>query len=214
MKIAFNLYAEMNKRWPAKGQHIMGYYNDDNIVIYQAYNHQIADYGMTHQSFGGPHYSFNRMSWIKPNFLWMMYRCGWASKESQERVLAIWISREFFVQILGDAVYSSFNALVYQDHDKWREELARKEVRLQWDPDHDPFGNKQNRRAVQLGMKGKTLEIFCKEKILKIEDLTPFVKEQKMNLDNDLLSNLMVPEEKVFDINDETLRNKLGIDSI
>jgi len=25
----------------------------------------------------------NRMTWIKPNFLWMMYRSGWASKKNQ-----------------------------------------------------------------------------------------------------------------------------------
>jgi len=27
------------------------------------------------------------MSWIKPNFLWMMYRCGWGTKEGQQVTL-------------------------------------------------------------------------------------------------------------------------------
>jgi hypothetical protein len=36
------------------------------------------------------------MTWIKPSFLWMMYRCGWATKPGQERVLAIQITREGF----------------------------------------------------------------------------------------------------------------------
>ncbi|WP_209018579.1 DUF4291 family protein [Endobacterium cereale] len=26
--------------------------------------------------FGPPTFSLNRMTWIKPSFLWMMYRCG------------------------------------------------------------------------------------------------------------------------------------------
>ncbi|MFT5999906.1 MAG: hypothetical protein ACI81P_002365 [Neolewinella sp.] len=41
---------------------------------------------MAHQQLGGPAFSYQRMSWIKPNFLWMMYRCGWAKKQDQERL--------------------------------------------------------------------------------------------------------------------------------
>lgn len=36
------------------------------------------------------------MSWIKPNFLWMIFRSGWATKENQERVLAMFLRREAF----------------------------------------------------------------------------------------------------------------------
>ena len=53
--------------------------------------------------FGGPLFSYSRMSWIKTNFLWMMYRCGWAAKKGQERVLAVWITREGFQEILSNA---------------------------------------------------------------------------------------------------------------
>jgi hypothetical protein len=211
MTLEFGDYKELNNLWPQSGQHIIGFYDENSIVVYQAYNHQIADYAMEHQTFGGSHYSFSRMSWIKPNFLWMMYRCGWATKENQERVLAIWISRDFFEKILSDAVYSSFNALVYRDHEHWKEELKSKEVRLQWDPDHDPFGDKQARRAIQLGMKGQMLEKFCREQIRKIEDLTPFVKEQMINVDKQRIGKLLVPKEKIFNIGDENLRRKLGI---
>jgi hypothetical protein len=31
--------------------------------------------------------------------------------------------------------------------------VARSEVRLQWNPDHDPTGNKLERRALQLGLR-------------------------------------------------------------
>src|ERR1051326_6100358 len=102
------------------------------------------------------------MSWIKPNFLWMMYRCGWASKENQERVLAIWITKKDFESILEQAVFSSFQPTYYTSHEQWKEALEQKEVRLQWDPDHDPYGGKLTRRAIQLGMKGKMLEDFGK----------------------------------------------------
>lgn len=53
--------------------------------------------------FGGPDYKFERMTWIKTNFLWMMYRSGWATKPGQNRILAIRISRDGFEEILANA---------------------------------------------------------------------------------------------------------------
>jgi len=46
------------------------------------------------------------MSWVKPNFLWMMYRSGWGIKDNQEVTLALRISRAFFDSLLADAVPS------------------------------------------------------------------------------------------------------------
>jgi hypothetical protein len=45
---------------------------------------------------GCPHFSTTRMTWIKPNFFWMMYMSNWATSVSQERILALWIEREDF----------------------------------------------------------------------------------------------------------------------
>lgn len=94
---------QKNIYWPEKGKHILAQYDDKTIVVYQAFNPQIAAYAVDNQKFGGKDYKFNRMSWIKTNFLWMMYRCGWASKDGQERVLAIRIGHEAFESILSQA---------------------------------------------------------------------------------------------------------------
>ena len=59
-------------------------YDDKTIRVYQAYNNKIADEAIKLGTFG-EHFSLTRMTWIKPSFLWMMYRCGWAEKENQER---------------------------------------------------------------------------------------------------------------------------------
>ena len=40
--------------------------------------------------------NYNRMSWIKPNFLWMMYRSNWGRSQGQEVVLAVRLKRSFF----------------------------------------------------------------------------------------------------------------------
>lgn len=211
MTIQTEPYAVYSRRQPNEGQHILAYQSDEQIIVYQAYNPQIANYAIRHQQFGGTHYSYNRMSWIKPNFLWMMYRCGWASKENQERVLGIWIDKADFDKILEQAVFSSFNAAYYNSHDDWQNEMAEKEVRLQWDPDHDPYGQKLTRRAIQLGMKGATLENFGKHQVKKIEDITDFVKEQKILVDSKALDHLVVPVEDIYKPLSESLCNKLGI---
>lgn len=211
MKIQTEKYSEAVNRWPQTGQHIMAYQQQDHIIVYQAYNHAIADYAVKHQTFGGTNYSYNRMSWIKPNFLWMMYRCGWASKENQERVVAIWIKKSDFENILNQAVFSSFNTAHYPSQEQWKEEMVMKEVRLQWDPDHDPFGNKVTRRAIQLGMKGKILEDFGKQQIGKIEDITDFVKQQSLYVIKKELDKLIVPIETIFKPSDESLCTRIGI---
>lgn len=154
------------------------------------------------------------MSWIKPNFLWMMYRCGWASKENQERVLAIWISKIDFESILNEAVFSSFNPAYYSSHEQWKKEINEKEVRLQWDPDHDPFGNKLTRRAIQIGMKGSVLKNFGQRQIMAIEDITEFVKAQKVLIDSNHLDKLLIPIEDVFKPTEETLCKRLGVEKL
>src|SRR3569832_1631881 len=90
----------------------------------------------------------------------MMYRCGWATKEGQEVVLAVWLAREAFDQILSLAVPSSYWDHRYPDRAAWEADIARSDVRLQWDPDHDPHGNPVTRRAVQLGLRGAVLASF------------------------------------------------------
>lgn len=211
MNLLTELYNQSIARLPKSGQHILAHQNDNKIVVYQAYKKSIADFAVKNQYLGGADYSYSRMSWIKPNFLWMMYRCGWAEKEDQESVLALWIDKSDFENILNQAVFSSFNPQYYDNHEQWKNELLTKEVRLQWDPDHDPFGNKMTRRAIQLGLKGNVLEKFGKQQIQKIEDITDFVKEQKQVLDAGQLDKLLVPIETIFRMADNTQNQRIGI---
>jgi hypothetical protein len=212
MKIETEPYLESIANLPAQGQHIIAHQPGDRLVVYQAYNHHIADFAVKHQYLGGDHFSYNRMSWIKPNFLWMMYRCGWAQKENQERVLAFWISRATFEEVLAQVVFSSFKETYYSSHEAWRAELDARDVRLQWDPDHDPFGEKLERRAIQLGLKGKALQQFGKEGILEIEDVTDFVRTQRQHVIDKDLQRLIVPKERVYVFTDESIKKKIAAD--
>ncbi len=213
MKIEIKKYQLTKELLPGEGQYIIGHQTDEEIVVYQAYKASIAEYAVKHQVLGGSEFSYNRMSWIKPNFLWMMYRCGWAEKENQDRVLALWIRKAALEEILSNAVLSSFNPQYYTDKETWEMELEKKEVRLQWDPDHDPFGQKMTRRAIQLGLKGFILKDFGNHQISLIEDITGFVKEQKRHIDNGRLDLLEVPVEKGWDFKNEELKRRIGVDN-
>jgi hypothetical protein len=211
MRIKIENYTDAKMAIPSTGQYVIAHQTDDEMVVYQAYKPSIAAYAVRHQFFGGSEYGYGRMSWIKPNFLWMMYRCGWASKLNQERVLALWIKKSTFENILDQAVLSSFNNNYYSDQESWRRQLQEQNVRLQWDPDHDPYGARLARRAIQLGLKGEMLERFGKEQLLDVEDITEFVLEQKKHVDARRLDRLQVPIERVWNIPRIQLGVKIGI---
>jgi len=206
----FEKYIEQQKRLPKTGQQIIGQFDNESIIVYQAFNPAIVDYAVKNQKFGGNHYSFNRMTWIKPNFMWMMYRAGWAQKINQERIVAIRITKNGFEEILSNAVHSSYKDHIYENRESWKVKLATLEVRLQWDPDHDPLGNKLERKAIQLGFKGDLVKRFNEEWILEIEDITPFVLKQKDNAIGDF-SQLTVPSEDVYELKDKDLSTKIDL---
>ncbi len=213
-KMKTEKYTEQVKRLPKTGQQIIGNVEEENIIVYQAFNPQIAAYAVANQKFGGSAYSFNRMSWIKPGFLWMMHRAGWATKVQQERILAITLPLIHFKCILQQATISSYKNELFATEEIWKEELGKTEVRLQWDPDHDPYGNKQERKAIQLGMKGEILKSFCTEWILKIEDITDFVNAAYQKVVDKNIDEIEVPFEEVVLTNDMEIEKRIGIDNL
>ena len=191
-------FQAQSARWPAAGRHVLAQFDDESVVVYQAYRPSIGQFAAEHGHFRVPGFSLDRMSWIKPNFLWMMYRCGWAQKEGQAVVLAVWLARAAFDEILAQAVPSTFWDHRYADRKAWQHDVKRSDVRLQWDPDHDPHGKPVQRRAVQLGLRGGVLARYSKEWIRRIEDITPLVREQHARLQRDGFAALETPAEDVY----------------
>lgn len=206
MKLKIKLYNEQIEKWPQQGHHIMAQYDNEKIIVYQSYRPEIGNFAVQNQYFGGA-FSLNRMTWIKPNFLWMMYRNGWATKVGQEVVLAIHLKREAFERYLKQAVYSSYQSDLYESREDWQEQVKNSSIRLQWDPDHDPYGAKLERRAIQIGIRGKEVVSYAKDDILEIEDITPFVKEQYQFVLNKQLDKLMIPEEHPLVFNEMLNKN-------
>lgn len=203
MKLKIKKYTEQLKEWPEKGHHIMAQYDEEKVIVYQSYRPEIGNFAMKNQFFGGP-FKYTRMTWVKPNFLWMMYRNGWGTKEGQEVVLAIHLKRAAFERYLSQAVYSSFQAHLYENEESWKKEIQNSNIRLQWDPDHDPYGAKLERRAIQIGIRNEEIIKYAKEDIQEIEDISAFVREQYEFVKNNDLQSLVLPEEKpFFSINEE-----------
>jgi len=210
MKIKLKKYTEQLLEWPKEGYHIMAQYDHEKIIVYQSYRKEIGHFAAENQFFGGA-FSLDRMTWIKPNFLWMMYRNGWGTKEGQEVVLAIHLKLEAFERYLKNAVYSSFNQVEGITQEAWKDAVKTSNVRLQWDPDHDPYGDKLDRRAIQIGLRNEYIRTFSKEDVLLIEDISQFVAEQYEFVKSKDLDKLLIPEEKPFYFSDEELNRKLKI---
>jgi hypothetical protein len=145
----------------------------------------------------------------KPNFLWMMYRSGWGTKDGQEVTLAVWLRRAAFEAILREAVPSSFAPDVYASYDDWQAAMDRSSVRLQWDPDHDPHGRPLARRAIQLGLRGDALARYAGEWLLRIEDISPLVARQREVVRAGNLDPLLTPRETVYPVQDAELALRL-----
>lgn len=191
----------------------MAQYDDSSVVVYQAYRPAIAHFAVEHGYFGGE-FSFERMSWIKPNFLWMMYRSGWGTKAGQEVTLAIRIARAAFETILAAAVYSSFVPDVFESELAWKQAVARSSVRLQWDPDHHPSGAKLERRAIQLGLRGEVLTHYARDWIVSIEDISKFVQQQYQAVRLGDWQQLLVPSEAVYPVDNLDVAQRLQLSTI
>src|SRR5689334_13880857 len=213
MSLVTEPYSEQVNVWPKQGRHILAQYDDSTVIVYQAYCPCIGRYAAQHGMFGGD-FSYSRMSWLKPNFLWMMYRSGWGTKEGQEVTLAIWLRRAAFDEILRDAVPSTFAPNIYTSRDEWQADVANSSVRLQWDPDHDPHGRPLTRRAIQLGLRGDALARYASEWLLRIEDISPLVAHQHEVVRSGNLDQLLTPRESVYTIADASLARRLGIDDV
>jgi hypothetical protein len=209
MQLKVEAYLQQKETWPQQGKVIMAQHDADSIVVYQAYRPEIGYFAAKHGYFEGE-FKLSRMTWIKPNFLWMMYRSGWGQKDGQEVTLAIRLQRSAFDLILSQAVPSKYIPELYEDEKAWSRAVARSDVRLQWDPDHGPSGNRVARRAIQLGLQGEAALKYSREWIISIEDISEFVAQQRQNLMGDQ-ADLLTPSESVYEVSDVSIAERLQV---
>ncbi len=186
-------------------------YDRASIVVYQAYNDAIADSAIDAQKFVAP-FSFNRMTWIKSSFLWLMERSGWATKANQTRILAIRISRSGWERALSQGVLTSFEPSVHRSVDAWRLQFEASPVHVQWDPERSIHGRKLEHRAIQVGISRQLIEEYVSSWIQSIEDMTQFAnKVRRMRMaGKHSEARRLLPIEREYSVQSET-RRQLGI---
>ena len=191
---------------------IRAVYDDATITVYQAYREEIARPALAHGRFVPP-FSLNRMTWIKPSFLWMMERSNWGRKPGQEYVLAVRISRAGWDEALANAVLTSPERGVYADAGDWRRQFEQAPVIVQWDPERSLRGAALQIDSIQVGLSRQIIERYVKEWTVEIRDCTPLVRKLR-----DLIAKgradqaqKLLPRERVYPIEAEVAR-RLGME--
>ncbi|MEU4468242.1 DUF4291 domain-containing protein [Streptomyces sp. NPDC024017] len=181
-------------------------HSGSTITVYQAYRPEIGGPAARHGRFPAT-WKRERMTWIKPSFLWMMYRCGWGTKEGQETVLAIEIDREGFLWVLRNACLSHHVPALHGDQAAWKRQLRQAPARVQWDPERDLHLNPLPHRSLQLGLAGEAAARYADEWIVGIEDVTPLAAEIHGLVRAGQLEAAagLLPEERPFELDDEVL---------
>ncbi len=178
-------------------QEIRAVFDKSTIRVYQAFNNSISSEAVSIGTFG-EQFKMNRMTWIKPSFLWMMYRCGWASKTNQEHVLAIDIKRPGFDYMVKNAIPSTYIGERFKSRLDWQISLNNSDIICQWDPERDIFGNALDCRSIQIGIRGKVLYSYVNQWIVSIEDITNYVLELKSKVDLKQDITPLLPKEDIY----------------
>jgi pre-mRNA-splicing factor ATP-dependent RNA helicase DHX16 len=211
-------------------------YTPTTITVYQAYPPAIAEPAVAAQKFVAP-FKRSRATWIKPSFTWMAYRCGFASKPNQERVLAIEITRDGFEWALRNAALSHCESTTKASKHKqktpedstapattttgnesesqeqrqaeWKARMEASCVRVQWDPERDVALNRLEWRSLQVGLMGEAVERYVDEWIVSIKDVTPLMVRVGELVGKGELDEAksLLPEERVYPLPSDVARN-------
>ena len=178
---------------------IRGVYTADTITVYQAYAREIALPALANGRFVAP-FKRERMTWIKPSFLWMMYRCGWGLKPGQEHVLAVEVTRSGFEWALLQACLSHYDADRYASRRAWSEQVKASPVRVQWDPERSLSLQPLPHRSLQVGLSGEAVDRYVDEWTVSITDVTPTAHAIKDLLRNgdEIAAAALLPEERPY----------------
>ncbi|KAF6236620.1 hypothetical protein HO173_005401 [Letharia columbiana] len=194
---------------PPKTPHrqIRASYDEETVTVYQAYSQAIAGPAVQEQRLSAsPAFSHARMTWIKPSWAWMMYRCGYSYKDrGQERVLAIRMKHEHFMRLLSQAVVCHGQTLSAEERGKG--------VRVQWDPERTPSLDVLPYRSIQIGIAGKVSKVWAEEWIVGIDDVTERARRLREVVEKEggvklveLVEGGLVPEERVYDVPEDLMK--------
>jgi hypothetical protein len=188
-------------------------YDAETIVMYQAYAAAIAEPALAAQRFVAP-FSFGRMTWIKPSFLWLMHRSNWGRKAGQERILAVRIRRSGWEQALSLAVLTSPEATVFRSSDEWTRAFAAAKVHIQWDTERNIRGAALPYYSIQIGIGRDLIRDYAEKWVVAIEDRTTLVRKMYQHLQAGRADSAvkLLPRERPYAV-DQAIGKRLLIEA-
>jgi hypothetical protein len=190
---------------------IRAVFDKETISVFQAFDPAIATPAVKHQKLMPP-FSYDRMTWIKPSFLWLMYRSEWAQKAGMERILQIRIRRDAWEKALSEAILTTPEPHVYPDAKAWRKALDAANIRVQWDPERNIRNQRLPYRSIQVGITSNLSETYAKKWIVKIDDITPLVRKiHTLILKGDFeAAEQLLPVESIYPVS-TAIQKRLGM---
>lgn len=194
-----------------KYQEIRAEFDKKTITVYQAYNEEIALPAIKNNKFENP-FSFNRMTWIKPSYLWLMERSNWGEKSNQDYILGIKMKRECWEKALSLGVLTHPDKDIYANGFEWEKQFSEAKVHIQWDPERTLRGEKLEERTIQVGISRFLIEEFNNEWITEIINLTPLTKKinQLRKIGKYKEAKKLLPQEKIYPL-DSQIEKRIGI---
>jgi hypothetical protein len=187
-------------------------YDRDSIVVYQAYRNAIADAALAAGRFVAP-FSFGRMTWIKPSYLWLMERSNWSRKSDQERILGVRITRNGWDKALSQAVLTNHQPRAHGSFSEWQRQFESANVHVQWDPERTIHGAKLEHRAIQVGLSRHIIHEYVEQWIVELKDLTSLTNKIRRLCDEGHFQRAkdLLPRERVYAVS-ELVRKRLGME--
>jgi Domain of unknown function (DUF4291) len=192
---------------PPPFRQIRALQTQSTVTVYQAYPAEIATPALEANRLVSP-FKIERMTWVKPSFLWMAYRCGWGTKPGQDRVLAIEITKTGFEWALEHSCLSHFELASHESEEAWSTRLAESPIRIQWDPERDLHHRPLEHRSIQIGISGSAVRSYVNEWIVNIEDQTERCRQIHQLINEGRLEQAieMLPVETPYVLSDNLAR--------
>ena len=200
MNLLTEPYLAQTARLPKTGRHILAQFDDESVIVYQAYRPAIGHFAAQHGYFGGavqpePH----ELDQAQLPLDDVPLRLGVEGGAGGRACRAAETDRPLTRSCGGLSTPPSCPRST-KAKSAWKAAVGRSDVRLQFDPDHNPSGAPVERRAIQLGLRGEVLAKYAREWLLGIEDVSEFVREQREHARSPY-DRLVTPREEVYPVN-------------
>jgi len=207
--MADTIRASRGEAVPAERE-IRADYDRDTVVVYQAFTPAIADAALKAGRFVPP-FSFQRMTWIKPSFLWLMHRSNWGRKSGQERILAVRIKRSGWEKSLAQAVLTSCAPGRFASPEGWARQFAGARVHVQWDPERSLRGTGLPYSSIQVGLSRHVIREYAEAWVTGVEDYTARARKiyDLLQSGKGEAAKRLLPPERVYPVGKELGRRLL-----